>query len=163
MNLFAVLKRVDFKNILKGVFIGLRRPHLILPTIKATKDCISISTKYYGKLHHKNGPANAFRHAFWNYLIAKRCFKWQKSEEVVLSWAKNVTDWHEDSFPNKQLPKEMDLHNNEVGRFIFEQHTEKSEQEIVGLLKLMALESTKIDESSVLSEYKNRMVHILEQ
>ncbi len=163
MNLFGVLKRVDLKNILKGVFIGLSRPHFIWPTIKATKDCISISTKNYGKLHHKNGPANAFRHAFWNYLIAKRCFKWQKNEEVVLAWAKKVTDWHEDSFPNKKLPKTMDLHNNELGRFIFEQNTDKSEQEIIELLKQMALESIKIDRNSTLSEYKNQMVHILEQ
>ncbi len=163
MNLFEVLKRVDLKNILKGVFIGLSRPHFIWPTIKATKDCISISTKNYGKLHHKNGPANAFRHAFWNYLIAKRCFKWQKNEEVVLAWAKKVTDWHEDSFPNKKLPKTMDLHNNELGRFIFEQNTDKSEQEIIELLKQMALESIKIDRNSTLSEYKNQMVHILEQ
>ncbi|MBW8243146.1 hypothetical protein K1F50_10070 [Muricauda oceani] len=163
MNLFAVLKRVDFKNILKVIFIGLSRPHFIWPTIKATKDCIAISTKNYGKLHHKNGPANAFRHAFWNYLIAKRCFKWQQNKETVLAWAKKVTDWHEDSFPNKKLPREMDLHNNEVGRFIFEQNTDKSEQEVIELLKQMALESIKIDENSILSEYKNRMVHILEQ
>ncbi|WP_318311211.1 DUF6973 domain-containing protein [Flagellimonas crocea] len=163
MNLLAVAKRVDFKNILKGVFIGLSRPHFILPTIKATKDCIAISTKNYGKLHHKNGPANAFRHAFWNYLIAKRCFNWQRNDEAVLVWAKKVTDWHEDSFPNKQLAKTMDLHNNEVGRFIFVQNTEKSEQEIVELLKKMTLESIKIDENSTLSEYKNQMVHILEQ
>ncbi len=161
MNLFAVLKRVDFKNILKGVFIGLSRPHFILPTIKATKDCIAISTKNYGKLHHKNGPANAFRHAFWNYLIAKRCFNWQRNEEAVLVWAKKVTDWHEDSFPNKKLPREMDLHNNEVGRFIFVQNIEKSEQEIVELLKQMTLDSIKIEENSTLSDYKNRMVHIL--
>ena len=161
MNLVGIVKRVDFKNILKGFLIGLSRPHFIWPTIRATKDCIAFSTKNYGKLHHKNGPANAFRHAFWNYLIAKRCFKWQNNEETVLNWAKKVTDWHEDSFPNKQLPKAMDLHNNEVGRFIFAQNTEKSEQEIIGLLKKMALESIKIDESSNLSEYKNRMVHIL--
>tara|TARA_Y100001001_G_scaffold100119_1_gene97851 strand:- start:5909 stop:6394 length:486 start_codon:yes stop_codon:yes gene_type:complete len=161
VNLLAVAKRVDFKNILKGVFIGLSRPHFILPTIKATKDCIAISTKNYGKLHHKNGPANAFRHAFWNYLIAKRCFNWQRNEEAVLVWAKKVTDWHEDSFPNKQLAKAMDLHNNEVGRFIFVKNTEKTEQEIVELLRKMTLESIKIDEKSTLSEHKNRMVHIL--
>ncbi|WP_051947210.1 DUF6973 domain-containing protein [Muricauda sp. MAR_2010_75] len=161
MNLIAVVKRVDFKNMLKGVFIGLSRPHLILPTINATKDCITISTKNYGKLHHKNGPANAFRHAFWNYLIAKRCHNWHRNEEAVLAWAKKVTDWHEDSFPNKKLPKEMDLHNNEVGRFIFAQNTEKSEQEVLELLKNMTLESIKIDENSTLSEHKDRMVHTL--
>ena len=163
MNLFAVLKRVDFKNILKVIFIGLSRPHFIWPTIKATKDCIAISTHNYGKLHHKNGPANAFRHAFWNYLIAKRCFKWQQSEKTVLVWAKKVTDWHEDSFPNKKLEKAMDLHNNEVGRFVFQQNSEKSEKKVVQLLKEMALESIKIDGNSTLSEHKNRMVHILEQ
>ena len=143
--------------------IGLSRPLFILPTIKATKDCIAVSTKNYGKLHHKNGPANAFRHAFWNYLIAKRCFKWHRNEEIALAWAKKVTDWHEDSFPNKQLPKAMDLHNNEVGRFIFAENAEKTEREIVELLKKMALESIKIDENSILSEHKNQMVHILEQ
>ena len=55
----------------------------------------------------------------------------------------------------------MDLHNNEVGRFIFVQNTEKTEQEIVELLRKMTLKSIKIDEKSTLSEHKNRMVHIL--
>lgn len=55
----------------------------------------------------------------------------------------------------------MDLHNNEVGRFIFVQNIEKSEQEIVELLKQMTLDSIKIEENSTLSDYKNRMVHIL--
>lgn len=163
MNLFAALKRVDFKNILKVICIGLSRPHLVLPTIKATKDCIAISTQNYGKLHHKNGPANAFRHAFWNYLIAKRCFNWHKNEKTVLAWAKKVTDWHEDSFPNQPLPRAMDLHNNEVGRLVFAEQGQKSEQEIVALMKQMTSESIKIDSKTILSEYKNRMVHILEQ
>ena len=163
MNLVAVLKRVDFKNILKVIGIGLSRPHLVLPTIKATKDCIAVSTQNYGKLHHKNGPANAFRHAFWNYLIAKRCFNWHGNEKTVLAWAKKVTDWHEDSFPNQPLPRAMDLHNNEVGRLVFTQHLLKSEQEIVALMKEMTSESIKIDTDTDLSEYKNRMVHILEQ
>jgi len=163
VNLFAALKRVDFKNILKVICIGLSRPHLVLPTIKATKDCIAISTQNYGKLHHKNGPANAFRHAFWNYLIAKRCFNWHKNEKTVLAWAKKVTDWHEDSFPNQPLPMAMDLHNNEVGRLVFAEQGQKSEQEIVALMKQMTSESIKIDSKTILSEYKNRMVHILEQ
>jgi len=163
VNLFAVLKRVNFKNILKVIGIGLSHPHFIWPTLKATKDCISISTKNYGKLHHKNGPANAFRHAFWNYLIAKRCFKWQENEEVVLAWAKKVTDWHETVFQNEELAKRMDTHNNEVGRFIFGQNTEKTEEEIIELLKQMASESIKIDENSKFSEHKNQLVHIIDQ
>lgn len=162
MNLFAVLKRVDFKNILKVILLGASRPHFIIPTIGATKDCISISSKIYGDLHNKNGPANAFRHALWNFLIAKRCFKWQKNEEVVLAWAKKVTDWHEDSFPNKKLPKQMDLHNNEMGRFIFKLNSHRSEDEVIEILKQMTKKSIKIDENSTFSEFKNQMVHILE-
>ncbi|MBR9855050.1 MAG: hypothetical protein GYB37_10820 [Algicola sp.] len=161
MKLFAILRRVDLKNILKVIFIGLSRPLFIIPTIKATKDCLAVSSRNYGKLHHKNGPANAFRHALWNYLIAKRCFPWNRDKKTVLLWAKKITDWHEDSFPNKKLPKQMDLHNNAVGRFIFEQHAEKSESEVIQLLKEKASESIKIDENSNLSNYKYQMVHIL--
>lgn len=161
MNPISVLKRVDFKYILKGIGFGLRRPFLIAPTIKATKACVHISTKNYGKLHHKNGPANAFRHALWNYLIAKRCLGWNKNEKTVLEWAKKVTDWHEVAFPNKELAKKMDLHNNAVGRFIFEQNTDKSEKEIIVLLQNMTQESIKIDERTDLSKLKNQLVHIL--
>tara|TARA_Y100000588_G_C13752584_1_gene710372 strand:- start:178 stop:663 length:486 start_codon:yes stop_codon:yes gene_type:complete len=161
VNPILILKRVSFKHLLKGIIIGLGRPFFILPTLKATKDCLKISSANYGRQHQKNGRANAFRHAFWNYLIAKRCLGWNKNEKVVLQWAKKVTDWHETAFQNEELAKRMDLHNNEVGGFIFEQNTEKTEEEIIELLKQLALESIRIDESSVLSEYKNRMVHIL--
>jgi len=163
VNPISILRRISFKHLLKGILIGLGRPFFILPTLKATKNCLKISTANYGKKHQKNGRANAFRHAFWNYLIAKRCLGWNKNEKLVLRWAKKVTDWHETVFQNEELAKRMDLHNNEAGRFIFEQNKEKSEQEVIEVLKQMALESIKIDESSTLSDYKNRMVHILEQ
>lgn len=162
MNLFAVLKQVRLKHILKGILFGIRRPLFLVPTVKATKDCIRISTENYGKLHHKNGPANAFRHAFWNYLIAKRCFRWSKDEETVVNWSKKVTDWHEDAFLNDELAKEMDLHNNAVGRFLFRKNPASSEQEAIEILKKMTLNSTKIDLKTDLSKLKNQLVHILE-
>lgn len=162
MNPFSIVKRVNFKHILKGILLGIGRPLFIFPTIKATKDCIKISTSHYGKLHHKNGPANAFRHAHWNYLIAKRCLKWSKKESIVSEWAKKVTDWHEEAFPNIALAKAMDLHNNAVGRFIFEGNIEKSEEEIIYLLQKMALTSVKIEENTDLSSLKDQLVHILD-
>lgn len=162
MNPFSVLKRVSFKHILKGILLGLSRPLFIFPTLKATKDCMRVSTAQYGKLHHKNGPANAFRHALWNCMIAQRCFRWAKNEIKVLDWTKKVTDWHEEAFLNKALAKAMDLHNNAVGRFIFEQNPGKSEEEIISILKEMASESTKIEDNTNLSVLKNQLVHILE-
>lgn len=162
MNLIAVLKQARLKHILKGILLGIRRPLFLVPTVKATKDCIRISTENYGKLHHKNGPANAFRHALWNYMIAKRCFLWSKNEVVVLGWSKKVTDWHEDAFPNDELARKMDLHNNEVGRFLFRKNPASSEQEAIEILKKMTLSSTKIDLKTDLSKLKNQLVHILE-
>ncbi|WP_166522953.1 DUF6973 domain-containing protein [Flagellimonas ochracea] len=163
MNPIALLKRASLKNILKIIFIGLKRPLFVTPTIEATRQCIKIATKNYGKLHHKNGRANAFRHAFWNYLIAKRCLKWANNYETVLSWAKRITDWHENAFPNNQLAKKMDFHNNAVGRMVFEQNLTTSEDEVLKLLKEMTKDSIKIDENSDLSMYKDQLVHIIDR
>nr|WP_228236777.1 hypothetical protein [Muricauda sp. M10] len=123
---------------------------------------MKISTAHYGKLHYKNGPANAFRHALWNCMIAQRCFRWNKNEIKVLDWAKKITDWHEEAFPNKPLAKAMDLHNNAVGRSIFEQNIGKSEQEIIAILKEMTSQSISIEENTDTSQLKNQLVHIIE-
>lgn len=162
MNLISVLKRVSVKHILKGILLAIQRPFFIGPTIKATKDCIRVSTKNYGKLHQKNGPANAFRHAYWNFLIAKRCLKWATNENSVLKWAEKITDWHEDAFPNEVLARNMDLHNNRVGRQIFQENQVISEADAIELFKKMTKESTKIDTNSDLSQLKNQLVHIIE-
>lgn len=162
MNIFSVLKRVSIKHILKGILLVLPKPFFIVPTIKATKDCIRVSTKYYGKLHQKNGPANAFRHAFWNFLIAKRCLKWAANENSVLKWAEQITDWHEDAFPNDELARRMDLHNNWVGRQIFQENQTISEAEAIEKFNIMTKESMKIDTNSDLSQLKNQLVHIVE-
>ncbi len=55
----------------------------------------------------------------------------------------------------------MDLHNNEVGRFIYRQNADKVETEVIAKLKEMTGESIKINETSKLSNYKYQMVHIL--
>ena len=162
MNLFSVLKQLSFKNILKVIFIGLRHPHFTIPTLKATKECMKVSSELYGRLHYKNGPANAFRHAFWNYLIAKKCLKWQQNKAAVLNWAKKITDWHEDAFPNKPLARKMDLHNNAVGRLVFQNYFEQTEREAVEMIKKMALNSRLVDTSSNFADFENQLVHITE-
>ncbi|TXJ94571.1 hypothetical protein FQ017_09015 [Flagellimonas pelagia] len=95
-------------------------------------------------------------------MIAQRCFRWVKNQIKVLDWTKKVTDWHEEAFPNKALAKAMDLHNNAVGRFIFEQNPGKSEEEIIVILQKMTAKSTKIEEDTDLLVLKNQLVHILE-
>nr|WP_222982858.1 hypothetical protein [[Muricauda] meishanensis] len=121
---------------------------------------MKISTDLYGRLHHKNGPSNAFRHALWNFLIAKRCYHWKANKHKVVAWTKKITDWHENAFPNRGLAKKMDLHNNAVGRFIFEENIDTVETEIVELFKKMAHKSIKVDANTDLTGLQRCLVHI---
>lgn len=124
---------------------------------------MSISTQHYGRLHYKNGPANAFRHAFWNYLIAKNCSSLAKNETAALTWSEKITYWHEKAFPNRKLARKMDLHNNEVGRFIFLTHSCKTEQEVIEVLKKLTVASSKVDSNSNFANFKNKLVHIIDE
>lgn len=46
-------------------------------------------------------------------------FKREKDLDSIISWTKEITDWHEDFSPNKELARAMDLHNNFIGRELF--------------------------------------------
>ena len=65
--------------------------------------------------------------------------------DAVLVWTKKITDWHENAFPNRELAKKMDLHNNEVGRFIFKEHFSKLENQVVDILREMTSNAVKIN------------------
>lgn len=124
---------------------------------------MSISTQHYGRLHYKNGPANAFRHALWNYLIAKKCHLIRKNEVRVLTWSEKITDWHEVAFQNRELARKMDLHNNEVGRFIYLEYSSKAINEVTDILKEMTRVSSKVDTNSNFANFKNKLVHIIDE
>ncbi|MCL6266793.1 hypothetical protein M3P07_09890 [Flagellimonas sp. 2012CJ39-3] len=122
-----------------------------------------ISTALYGTAHHKNGIANAFRHALWNYLIAKECQNWNKNLDKVLAWTEKITNWHEAAFPNKELAKKMDLHNNQIGRLLFKDNSQRSEDEAVDTIAKMAADSILVDREAALDNHKNTLVHIIEE
>nr|WP_299337706.1 hypothetical protein [Allomuricauda sp.] len=162
MKLIAVLKQIGLKKLGRLFVLGLKNIPYVIPTFLATKDCIRLSTRFYDQQHYENGPANAFRHALWNYLIAKRCFSWWKSETKVVEWAKNITDWHEEAFPNKSLAKKMDLHNNRVGRIVYRNHKDQDQDEVVQLLRKMTHDSVKINLKTELGPLEKQLVHIIE-
>lgn len=121
---------------------------------------MSVSTQNYGALHYRNGQANAFRHAFWNYFIAKKCGILSKNKTTVLLWTEKITDWHENAFPNRELSKKMDLHNNAIGRTIYLKHPEETVHHVIGILKKMAAVSIKITTHATLAHHQNKLVHI---
>ena len=160
MNLWAVLGGLRSKNLIKGAWLGLKNPLYLGPTIRATRNCVLICTEHYGTLHHGHGPANAFRHALWNYMIAEACARGNSRREAAIAWAEGITLWHEDSFPNREPARSMDLHNNAVGRQLFREHGHLGQGEIYSLLLGMAENSVKIDLETDLGPLKNQLVYI---
>ena len=140
----------------------MKHPIFIYPTLKATSECIHIATKHFGKEHIKNGQANAFRHALWNYLIAKKCTKWSKNKEKVQEWTKNITDWHEEAFINRDLARLMDLHNNAIGKQVFAENSTAKVEDVIALLLQKSAQSVKISNKEALTGVENSLVHLTE-
>ena len=121
---------------------------------------MAIAQKEYGSSHHLSNPANAFRHALWVILIIRRCLKWKDDEEKAIAWAKKFTDWHEDFSPNKALERAMDLHNNKVGVYFFQEIKNISESEIISFLKQKASEAEKIKAVEETDNFEMKLVYI---
>ncbi len=135
----------------------------VMPTWKATKKSVAYASKYYGKTHRENTPANAFRHSIWNYLIINEIYQHPEQINALLSWATRITDLHEDLFPNDRLAKFMDLHNNRIGRQIFQQHRNKNEEEMVEFFRELTKSSIKINSDTDLGSIPdNRMIHLVD-
>ena len=160
MSIIVTLRRIDFASFWLLLKLSIRHPMFLWPTFKATKECLQLSTRHFGRAHYQNTPANAFRHAFWNFIIAKKCTKWSKNIKTVLKWTKNITDWHENAFRNRDLARKMDFHNNKVGREVFRKHSENTQEEVINLFIEMTKNSIKITEHSVLKNHQLTLVHL---
>lgn len=160
MNIWKVIRGLAVKKLFRLATISIRSPLMVYPTIKATKQTVAICEKLYAKAHHGNGPANAFRHALWNVLIAKNALAVTGNIEKSIIWASKFTDLHEELSPNNTLEKAMDLHNNAVGRQIFYEYPDLSEDEIINLLFSYASKAILISYKSELIQYQDQLVYI---
>ncbi len=105
MNITALLKSMDFRQLWSLFWLSVRHLRFLLPTIRGTRRTIAVCDELYGKAHHKNGPENAFRHALWNALIVQQSLSRGLPLQRSLAWAKTITDWHEDFSPNVESSK----------------------------------------------------------
>lgn len=136
---------------------------LIWPTIRATKKAVTIATSYFGSSHHSNTPANAFRHALWNYLIASKCSQWSKNDTKIHNWTKKITDLHELLLPGNELANAMDLHNNAVGLHVYITNKRLPLEEVISLLIAMVDRSMKVSSvEEVMKTPKTQLIHIIE-
>ena len=160
MSFWNSIKRLSIKQILQLTFVLMRRPLLIRPTLQATKQTMKICDSLYGKAHHKNGKANAFRHALWNIEICKKSFGVTKNVDKSIYWAKKITDLHEKMAPNARLETAMDLHNNEIGRILFKSFFDQNESLIMDFIEKKAQKAQKLTKIEDIENCKNELVYI---
>ncbi len=162
MNIRGFVKQLNFWQLFRLAGILIQNPLFIYPTLQATKKTLAICDALYKKEHHRNGKANAFRHALWNMLICLTIFKRTNNKEKSINWAKKITDLHEKLAPNSAIEKEMDLHNNKIGRQYFLNLNTTSEEEIVAFLKQNTQKAKKITDIKEISNPKNNLVFLEE-
>lgn len=134
MALRTILKQIKAKQLFGFFRFFIRHPLFAVSTFFATVKTYKIAEKEFAKIHGKHNKANAFRHALWNALIAKSCSRYSKNREYIIQWTKDVTDWHEELFINEPLSREMDLHNNQIGRDLFLNNGKISSEELTNVL-----------------------------
>lgn len=157
MTFWARIQRLNFKEIFILLNLFLPNPFYMFPTYRATRETMQLCDRLFGKKHDQDNRENAFRHAYWNFLIAKKVFRSNNSVEKSLIWAKKITDLHERLAPNKALVRAMDLHNNEVGRNLF---SNNSEENAVEKLQNLMNSAVKIQKPEISTLDKNQLVFI---
>lgn len=116
--LFNSLSSLSLKKLWRLTKLVARHPWFALFSFHATAKSFALARKHYPNTHSTNGKGNAFRHALWCCLILMYCCK-ISSPKKALKWTKEMTDMHEELFPNEPLETKMDLHNNQIGMDLF--------------------------------------------
>ena len=157
------LRNINLRELTGLTALSFRHPVFLIPTVQATQRCLELCDEYFKGAHHGHNKANAFRHALWNLLIARRCYSWRKNLDKVMVWTKKFTDWHEDFSVNEKLPRAMDLHNNEVGRMVFRRSMLQTEEDHVTTLIHLLTNAIKINKLDDLGNLQGRLVYISEE
>ena len=158
--LWRILRRLEYRQFFGLLRLFLRNPIYAIPTLIATKQCMSIAYRQYGSKHHLNNKANAFRHALWVILIIQKALEWKKDETRAKVWAKQFSDLHEDLSPNAPLERAMDLHNNLMGIVLFEKIGNRNIRETISILKLETENAVKISAVEEIEQSGKKLVYI---
>ncbi|WP_124639334.1 MULTISPECIES: DUF6973 domain-containing protein [Amniculibacterium] len=115
---FRSLRSLSISKLLKLGTLTIKHPLFSMMGFWATLKAFAIVQKKFPNSNSGNGKGNAFRHALWSALILSYCSK-ISSPEKAKNFSLKMTSLHEDLFPNTDLEKKMDLHNNQVGIDLF--------------------------------------------
>ena len=97
--------------------------------LKKQKDkAQDLTEKYMGSANNVNGKTDTFRHIIWNIVMAKEGVGLKKER---LAWANDFATAHEKGEKYAGADSVMDLHNNLVGRTIFDDNTSRRYKKIL--------------------------------
>lgn len=162
MSIWKRIRSLSLNQLFKFSMLFLRHPRLITLTINATKETFIICNTFYEEGHGKSNKGNAFRHALWNMLIAKNVIKKIKNKQKSVDWAQKVTDLYEKVTRNSVLDEQMDLHNNTIGRKLFNDFFEKDRIALIDIIYKKSTQATKIRSVQDLDNLKSDMVYIID-
>ncbi|WP_081208023.1 DUF6973 domain-containing protein [Salegentibacter sediminis] len=163
MAIWGRLVNMSPREVFRLFKVFIKQPRFIIPTIETTRQCINICDELFEDDHHKNNPTNAFRHALWNYLLCENYFDICNSVAKSVEWSKKITDLHEELAPNSRFEKTMDLHNNLMGRKLFEKfHLEKN-LDVIKLLQEEMRKAVLVNKTEEISTRQNHLVYIEER
>lgn len=162
MNLWRSIRKIDWFHLMGFCWLLLKRPFLVYPIYIATQKTLSVSGKLYGKAHFKNGPANAFRHAFWNVLICKAFYRRHKDAMKATAYCEAVVNYYEKSTKNLPMDHSMDYHNNQIGRKVFLEYLDENEQKFIETLQNMATNAKKVIKVEDFANHQDSLVYLHE-
>ncbi len=159
MDIWAKVKTLDLRQFVALSFAFAVKPIYLIPTYKATRETVEICNNLFGAKHHEDNRTNAFRHALWNFKICERCYSTTGSEEKAVNWSRKITHLHENLFPNDELAKVMDLHNNSIGREVFQEYLIRR-FDPVNFLKQKMMEAVKVNTKEEVENSPNKLVFL---
>lgn len=160
-KLFKIIRTLSVNMTWKMISGLLSKPLLLMPTVWATVESVLFSEINFDESSSGRGISNAFRHAAWNLLIAKNCSFFTTKKKGV-AWAKYTTDLHEECFPNEPFDHEMDLHNNCIGRELFEKLTSENvshKKEMIAALMKKCDSAVGLTDEKEFEKYRNELVY----
>ncbi|MBV1888404.1 MAG: hypothetical protein KUG51_03865 [Urechidicola sp.] len=160
MSVGKIISGLNLKQLLSLVGWFFKHPLYMICTISATMQAFKIVQKEFPNIHGLDNKANAFRHALWNLLIARKCLRVEKDLEAVLNWTTQITNWHEDFSPNKELMRVMDLHNNMIGREMFKLNQGKEMEELQVELKRKLSDAVLVSSVKEISQLNDTLVYL---
>lgn len=106
----------------------LKHPFSAIGLKKQRDISYNLTKSYYSSYMSVDNKADAFRHSIWNIVMAKEGWGLKKEK---LSWAEDFSTAHEQGIKYDGVASEMDLHNNKVGRYFYDNKVSKKYTKIL--------------------------------